>query len=53
MFIFNILAVTFKLLCIYFAVMADRKGKPVTPMKTLTKKEQEELKKKVSRLGML
>lgn len=33
--------------------MADRKGKPVTPMKTLTKKEQEELKKKVSRLGML
>uniref|UniRef100_A0A8C9ZFD1 Zgc:163098 n=1 Tax=Sander lucioperca TaxID=283035 RepID=A0A8C9ZFD1_SANLU len=26
--------------------MADRKGKPVTPIKTLTKKEQEELKKK-------
>ncbi|CAK6953746.1 U2 snRNP-associated SURP motif-containing protein isoform X1 [Scomber scombrus] len=26
--------------------MADRKGKPVTPVKTLTKKEQEELKKK-------
>ncbi|XP_051256756.1 U2 snRNP-associated SURP motif-containing protein isoform X3 [Dicentrarchus labrax] len=26
--------------------MADRKGKPATPIKTLTKKEQEELKKK-------
>ncbi|XP_029029376.1 U2 snRNP-associated SURP motif-containing protein [Betta splendens] len=26
--------------------MADRKGKPVTPIRTLTKKEQEELKKK-------
>uniref|UniRef100_A0A3Q3MYX8 Zgc:163098 n=1 Tax=Mastacembelus armatus TaxID=205130 RepID=A0A3Q3MYX8_9TELE len=26
--------------------MADKKGKPVTPIKTLTKKEQEELKKK-------
>lgn len=26
--------------------MADRKGKPATPLKTLTKKEQEELKKK-------
>ncbi|XP_028276843.1 U2 snRNP-associated SURP motif-containing protein isoform X2 [Parambassis ranga] len=26
--------------------MADRKGKPVTPVKTLTKKEQRELKKK-------
>lgn len=31
--------------------MADRKGKPVTPIKTLTKKEQQELKKKASRLG--
>ncbi|XP_074468376.1 U2 snRNP-associated SURP motif-containing protein [Sebastes fasciatus] len=29
-----------------FSSMADRKGKPVTPIKTLTKKEQEELKKK-------
>lgn len=27
--------------------MADRKGKPAAPLKTLTKKEQEELKKKV------
>lgn len=26
--------------------MADRKGKPVTPIKTLTKKQQEEIKKK-------
>lgn len=31
--------------------MADRKGKPVTPIKTLTKKEQQELKNKASRLG--
>lgn len=30
--------------------MADRKGKPAPPMKTLTKKEQEELKKKVRRV---
>lgn len=33
--------------------MADKKGKPVTPIKTLSKKEQEELKKKVRMLGML
>lgn len=31
-----------------FAVMADRKGKAVTPIKKLTKKEKEELKKNVS-----
>lgn len=31
--------------------MADRKEKPVTPIKTLTKKEQQDLKKKVRRLG--
>lgn len=28
--------------------MSDRKGKPVTPIKKLTKKEKEELKKNVS-----
>lgn len=31
--------------------MADRKGKPVTPVKTLRKKELEVLKKKVMRGG--
>lgn len=31
--------------------MADRKGKPVTPIKKLTKKEKEELKKNVSSSG--
>ena len=31
--------------------MADRKGKPVTPVKTLRKKELEVLKKKVRRGG--
>lgn len=35
----------------YFAVMADRKGKPVTSIKKLTKKEKEELKKNVSSSG--
>lgn len=36
------------LLMSLFAVMADRKGKTVTPMKKLTKKEKEEFKKNVS-----
>lgn len=31
--------------------MSDRKGKPVTPIKKLTKKEKEELKKNVSSSG--
>lgn len=31
--------------------MSDRKGKPVTPIKKLTKKEREELKKNVSSSG--
>lgn len=42
------MALTFQF---YIAVMADRKEKPVTPIKTLTKKEQQDLKKKVRSLG--
>lgn len=54
----DILTVTFLFIFLWYYShcslrMADRKGKAVNPIKMLSKKEQEELKKKVRRLGKL